>query len=143
MSTETWVALATWLAALVALLSTALTLWLQWWHAPRARWDVEGFVSWQGPDAYNRDVNELLIDHGPHGDERRRWVRVRCRSNLGSGRLGSIGANDRHAPAGRLLHIAHADSSGLLGLGDDRASVSVCADSMGDKQPSFPPTPDL
>lgn len=58
---EMWAAIAAFVAAGIALLSTAVTLWLQWWRAPKALWAIEGLVKWSGPDAYNTQGPEQLI----------------------------------------------------------------------------------
>ena len=58
---EMWAAIAAFVAAGIALLSTAVTLWLQWWRAPKALWAIEGLVKWSGPDAYNTQAPEQLI----------------------------------------------------------------------------------
>lgn len=52
---------SSWVAAGIALLSTSLTLWLQWWRSPKPRWAITGIVGAQAPSEHNPDRRELLI----------------------------------------------------------------------------------
>lgn len=45
-----WAVGAAWIAAVVALISTAVTLYLQWWNRPEVRWLCDGYASLRRSD---------------------------------------------------------------------------------------------
>lgn len=71
MDASSWAAIAAWVAAVVAFVSTGVTLYVQWWRKPEVRWLCDG-----------RATIEKVIDSdgnlGPNGVIDVRLVLVNC-----------------------------------------------------------------